>query len=65
MEALRKDVEKYPDSYQYERAERFGVWQSTIGSALKRLGISYKKNSESSEGGRSGTYTVPGNNGEV
>ena len=25
MEEIRADVEKYPDDYQYERAERFGV----------------------------------------
>jgi len=40
---LRKDVQEYPDSYQYERAERLGVSRSGIGSALKRLGISCKK----------------------
>lgn len=44
MEALRKDVEQNPDHYQYERAKRFGVGQSTIYYALKRLGISNKKN---------------------
>ncbi len=44
MEALRKDVEQNPDDYQYERAKRFGVGQSTIHYALKRLGISNKKN---------------------
>lgn len=44
MEALRKDVEENPDCYQYERAKRFGVSQSAIFYALKRLGISYKKN---------------------
>ncbi len=44
MEALRKDVEQHPDYYQYERAKRFGVRQSTIHYALKRLGISHKKN---------------------
>ncbi|CAK0770965.1 transposase [Gammaproteobacteria bacterium] len=43
MEALKQDVEQYPDAYQYERAKRFGVSQSGIGSALKRLGISCKK----------------------
>jgi transposase len=43
-EALKKDVAMYPDAYQYERAERFGVSQRGICWALKRLGISYKKN---------------------
>lgn len=48
MEALRKDVEENPDHFQYERAEKFGVSQSTIFYALKRLEISYKKNAFSS-----------------
>ena len=43
MEALNRDVEQYPDAYQYERAERFGVSRRAIGYALKRLGISRKK----------------------
>lgn len=43
MEKLRQDVQIYPDAYQYERAERFGVSQTGIGAALKRLGISRKK----------------------
>ena len=43
MDALKQDVEKHPDDYQWERALRFGVHQSTIYYALKRLGISYKK----------------------
>jgi transposase-like protein len=37
---LRKAVALYPDAYQYERAQRLGV----IGYALKRLGMSRKKN---------------------
>ena len=44
MEALAKDVKEHPDLYQYERAKKFGVSQSTIFYALKRLKISYKKN---------------------
>ena len=44
MEALKQDVEEYPDAYQYERAKRLGVSQRGIGYALKRLGISCKKN---------------------
>lgn len=43
MEKLKEDVEKYPDAYQYERAERFGVSQTGSCAALKRLGISRKK----------------------
>ena len=48
MEALRKDVESNPDSYQYERAARFNVSKTGIRSALIRLKLSYKKNMESS-----------------
>jgi transposase len=50
MDALREDVIKYPDAYQYERAIRFGVSQTGILAALKRLGVSYKKNMCSSKG---------------
>jgi transposase len=42
MEALKREVEKYPDAYQYERARRLGVSQRGIGYAWKRLGISRK-----------------------
>ncbi len=48
MEALAKDVEANPDHYQYERAKTFGVSQSAIFYALKRLNISNKKNTISS-----------------
>ena len=48
-EALLKDVEMYPDAYQYERAARLNVSQHGICDALKRLNISYKKNSRSSQ----------------
>ena len=48
IDALRKDVEKNPDLYQYERAKKFGVSQSAIFYALKRLDITYKKNTSSS-----------------
>jgi transposase len=43
MEALKQDVEKYPDAYQYERAERMGTSQKGIFEALKRLKVTYKK----------------------
>ena len=43
MEALKRDVELYPDAYHRERGERFGVNESAIRKAFKRLGISYKK----------------------
>jgi transposase len=58
MEVLAKDVETYPDAYQYERAKRLGVSQRGIGLALKRLKISYKKNAVTSKGQRRRTATL-------
>lgn len=52
MDALKKDVELHPDDYQWERAKRFNVSQSTIAQALKRLGISNKKNTKTSQSRR-------------
>ncbi len=48
LEALKKDVEMYPDAYQHERAERFNCKQSSICNRLKKLKIS-KKNSPTPE----------------
>ena len=44
---LSDDLEKYPDSYNYERAARLNVSTSGVYCAIKRLGFSYKKNSKS------------------
>ena len=44
MEALKRDIELYPDAYQYERAERLSVSEGCVFHALKRLGVTYKKN---------------------
>jgi transposase len=52
MEALKRDVEQYPDAYQYERAERLSVSEGCIFYALRRLGVTYKKNSATSQGGQ-------------
>jgi transposase len=43
MEALKKDVELYPDDYLFERASRFNVSHNCIWHGLKRLNITYKK----------------------
>ncbi len=51
-ETLKKDVENYPDAYNYERAKRLKVSTSGIFWALKRLGVTYKKNVEASQGRR-------------
>ncbi|WP_312267140.1 IS630 transposase-related protein, partial [Neisseria sp.] len=42
-QALLEDVERYPDAYCYERAQRFGCSSTAIHKALKRYNISYKK----------------------
>ena len=49
-ETLMEDIEKYPDAFNYERADRLNVTASGIRSAMKRLKISYKKNIKSSQG---------------
>ena len=58
MAQLAKDVEMAPDAYQWERALRFGVHQSTIYYALKRLEISYKKNTTTSKSQRRGAQEI-------
>jgi transposase len=52
-DALRKDVEDYPDDFLYERAQRFGVTAAGIHLALKRLNLSRKKNTKTSKSKRS------------
>lgn len=65
MKGLEGDVKKYPDAYLEERAKRFDVSIPCVFYALRRLKISYKKNSASPQSGRSGTYTLPNKNDEV
>lgn len=48
LEALRQDVEQYPDDFQRERAVRFNCSQEAIRQALKRLKISQKKDIKTS-----------------
>lgn len=50
MQALKQDILLYPDAYQYERADRLHVSATGIWHALKRLGVTYKKNSSASQG---------------
>ena len=59
MDALARDIEKYPDAYQSERAARFGVHQNAIFHALKKLKISYKKNADASQSKRRRTAYLP------
>jgi transposase len=60
MQQLKKDIELYPDSYCYERAVRLGASPMGISDAKKRLGVTYKKNSEASQGeSRKKVYLLP------
>lgn len=43
-EKLRAYLKENPDAYQYEIAEAFGCVQNAVFVALKRLGITRKKN---------------------
>ena len=56
---LSRDVEAYPDAYQSERSERFGVSCKAIWQALRRLGVTYKKSPEASKGERRQTAYLP------
>ena len=49
MDLLLKDIDKNPDDFQWERAERLSVGQPCIHYALKRLKVTYKKNSATSK----------------
>jgi len=57
--ALARDVREYPDAYQSERAKRLGVSEKGIGHALRRMNITYKKNTESPKGQRRRTACLP------
>ena len=58
--ALIRDVEDYPDAYQYERAARLGVSKTGLWHALKRFKISYKKKPATSQSGsRKAVYVLP------
>ena len=58
MEALKKDIDKHPDDYNYERAHRFNVSTSAIWYAIHRLGIRYKKNLSASKSRQRQTSTI-------
>lgn len=60
MEALKRDIELYPDAYQHERSARLNVSKAAIWYALKRLQVTYKKNSTASQGrSRKAYYVLP------
>ena len=50
MQSLQEDLDKDKDSYYFERAKRLNVSTSCVFYAMKRLGVSYKKNSTASKG---------------
>lgn len=43
LSELSQQVLEYPDRFQYEHAQTFGVTQSAISKALNKLGITLKK----------------------
>lgn len=49
VEALKQDIEQYPDAYQFERGARLGVSKYCVWYTLKRLNVTYKKNSAASK----------------
>ena len=57
---LLDDVRQYPDAYQYERAERLKVSQMCIWYNLKKLGITYKKNTKASQSRRRKAIIISG-----
>jgi len=65
MDNLKKDVQLYPDSYIYERAKRFNVSVGAIFNALKRLGVTYKKNTAAPQSRRREAQIVPGKNKQL
>ena len=62
LEKLSQDVKDHPDSYQYERAARFGVTQKAIWNGLRALDITYKKIPNAPQGGRRCAASFPEEN---
>ena len=58
IKGLKEDVNKHPDLYQYERAEKFEVSQNCIYKALKRLSVLYKKSLQTSKGKRRRAHVI-------
>src|SRR5947209_3381726 len=64
-QALLEDVKHHPEAYQYERAARFGVSPKAIWQALKKLGVSYKKNAATPQSGPRRADCLPGENPSI
>jgi len=58
MDLLKEDIKESPDAYLSERAEKFEVSTSCIFYAMKRLGVTYKKNSDAPQSERKATYQI-------
>lgn len=58
LEALKKDIEDYPDAYQHERAQRLNISSHCIFYNLKKLNVTYKKNPLSPKSRRRKTVIV-------
>jgi len=59
MDALKLDIQTYPDAYQFERAQRLGVSSSCVFHALKRLKVTYKKNTKTPKSMRREATILP------
>ena len=46
MVALAEDVRTHPEAYLHERAARFGLFPNAIFTALRRLGVTYKSETD-------------------
>lgn len=63
-EEIIEDINKYPDSYCYERGKRLGCSHAWIWQAMKKMKISYKKNTKTSKAGRrKKIYVLQGDKG--
>ena len=58
LDKLKQDVIDYPDAYQSERAERLGVSEACVWANLKKLAITYKKNTSPSESRRRKAFII-------
>ena len=65
MEALKRDITLYPDAYQHERAARLNVSKAAIWYALKRLRVTYKKNSTAPQGRSRKTHYILPNDSKI
>ncbi len=58
IEKLKQDILDYPDGYLKERAERLGVSDHCISQNLKKIGVTYKKNTHTPQSRRRETIII-------